>query len=158
MWGNQELSLPPRQGRIYAMLRQKAGDVVPYDHFESVISCKKDRNQLAAAIYQMRKRGVRIENVSGVGYRLRPKRRKAVQVYNTTPEAQLYAQDVQEAIHGVMRKHADNVGFESQVAIMGVAIGALLHQLPTADRDYFTKILVRNVKDANKVSKPMSIN
>jgi hypothetical protein len=71
---------------------------------------------------------------------------------------QLYANDIQNSIHTVMAKHRKNVGFESQMAIMGVAIGAILHQLPKHDREYFTKVLIRNVKEANHLSRIMTLN
>ena len=66
--------------------------------------------------------------------------------------AQFYAKDVQEAIHGVMRRHAEDVGFEAQIAILGVAIGAILHQLPKAEKVRFTKLLLQNVNAAPKLS------
>ena len=65
---------------------------------------------------------------------------------------QFYAQDVQEAIHSAMRRHAEEVGFEAQIAILGVAIGAILHQLPSRERSRFAKVLMKNVNDAPRPS------
>ncbi len=65
---------------------------------------------------------------------------------------QFYAQDVQEAIHSAMRRHAEEVGFEAQIAILGVAIGAILHQLPRTERSRITKVLLKNVNDAPRLS------
>ena len=153
----QQLVLPPMQQNVYQLLKQKAGEVVNYTEFDSVISCKRDRNHLAASIYRLRKRGLRIENYSGVGYRLKI-RKKPVQVFDVTDRTQAYAQEVQEAIHGVMRRHAEDVGFESQVAIMGVAIGAILHQLPKYDREHFTRVFIKNMEEAPRFSNVIRLN
>jgi len=152
----QALVLPIMQTKVLSLLQQKAGEVVPYSAFESVISCKRDRNLLAHSIYRLRKCGLKIENHSGVGYRLK-QRNKPMQVIDLDDENQAYADEVQDAIHSIMRRHAD-VGFESQMAIMGVAIGAILHQLSARDRKHFTRVLVKNMEEANKFSKVITLN
>lgn len=151
------LDLPPLQAAVYRLLHNNSGDVVSYKQFESVLSPKKGRNLLATSIYRLRKAGIRVQNLSGVGYRLKPKR-KPVQVFEVTDQTQIYAQDVQDAIHSVMRRHAEDVGFESQIAIMGVAIGAILHQLPKHDRDHYIKVFVRNMNEANHFSNVIRLN
>lgn len=70
-------------------------------------------------------------------------------------QSAVYASDVQDAIHGVMRKYAKSVGFESQLAIIGVAIGAILHQLAPHDREYYTRLVMENIEDAPKLSQVM---
>lgn len=145
------------QSKVLSVLQQKAGEVVSYAELDTVISCKRDRNHLAASIYRLRKRGLRIENHSGVGYRLK-QRQKPVPVLDVTDESQAYAEDVQAAIHGVMRRYSEDVGFESQMAIMGVAIGAILHQLPKYDREYFTKVFIKNLKEAERFSTVIQLN
>ena len=79
-------------------------------------------------------------------------------VLDVTDESQAYAEDVQAAIHGVMRRYSEDVGFESQMAIMGVAIGAILHQLPKYDREYFTKVFIKNLKEAERFSTVIQLN
>ena len=81
-----------------------------------------------------------------------------MQVIDLDDENQAYADEVQDAIHSIMRRHAGVVGFESQMAIMGVAIGAILHQLPARDRKHFTRVLVKNMEEANKFSKVVTLN
>ena len=153
----QALVLPIMQTKVLSLLQQKAGEVVPYSAFESVRSCKRDRNLLAHSIYRLRKCGLKIENHSGVGYRLK-QRNKPVQVIDLDDENQAYADEVQDAIHSIMRRHAGVVGFESQMAIMGVAIGAILHQLPKYDREYFTKVFIKNLKEAERFSTVIQLN
>jgi biotin operon repressor len=153
----QDLVLPPLQNRVFSILQQKAGEVVSYAELDTVISCKGDRNLLAQSIRRLRKRGLKIENYSGIGYRLKPKR-KHVQVIAVTDQTQSYAEEVQDAIHAIMRRHAEDVGFESQMAIMGVAIGAILHQLPKHDRDHYIRVFVRNMNEAPKFSSIMRLN
>ena len=98
--------------------------------------------------------GLRIENIRRLGYRLVSKELEMPNVIHDF-ETQCYAQDIQEAIHSAMRKHADVVGFEPQIAIMGVAIGAILHQLPMKHRKQMTRILLKNINLAPEFSKVM---
>lgn len=70
-------------------------------------------------------------------------------------ETQHFADEIQSAMHHVMGEHAESVGFEDQISIIGVALGALLDQLPDRDKLYFTRILFQNVRDARKFSMPM---
>lgn len=72
-------------------------------------------------------------------------------------ETQQYADEIQSAMMDVMGRHAESVGFEDQISIIGVALGALLDQLPAHDRDYFTRILMQNVRDARKYSMPVRL-
>lgn len=148
----QVQGLGPNLRRLYTALCEKAGEIVPYPQLENLFGKRNRTNLLRVYIYQLRKRGIRIDTISNVGYRLKPKRKKPVQVCNVSGEAQNYATEIQDAIHVVMRKYAEDVGFESQIAIMGVAIGSILHQLPSYDRDHFTKVLISNVKDAPEFS------
>ncbi len=153
----QELVLPPMQAKVLSLLQQKAGEVVRYAELDAIISCKRDRNHLAQSIYRLRKRGLKIQNHSGIGYRLK-QRRKPVEVFDLDDENQAYADEVQDAIHSIMRRHAGMVGFESQMAIMGVAIGAILHQLPTRDRKHFTRVFIKNMEEAPKFSSVIVLN
>lgn len=70
---------------------------------------------------------------------------------------QYYAQDVQDVIFDVMRRHAEDVGFETQIAIIGVAVGAILNQLPDEDRMYFMEVLFENVANAQNLSFPIRL-
>ena len=97
---------------------------MPYAVLDLVISCKNELDQLGAHLPS----------------------------FDLDVTAQFYAQDVQDALHIVMRRHAEDVGFEVQIAILGVAIGAILHQLPKSEKVRFTKLLLRNVNDAPKLS------
>lgn len=72
-------------------------------------------------------------------------------------ETQHFADEIQSAMHHVMGEHAESVGFKDQISIIGVAIGSLLDQLPAHDRDYFTRILMQNVRDARKYSMPVRL-
>jgi biotin operon repressor len=153
----QELVLPPMQTKVLSLLQQKAGEIVSYAELNAVISCRDNRNHLATSIYRLRKRGLRIQNHSGVGYRLK-QRNKPVEVLDLDEENQAYADEVQDAIHSIMRRHADVVGFESQVAIIGVAIGAILHQLPPLDRKHFTRVFIKNMEEAPKFSTVIVLN
>lgn len=70
-------------------------------------------------------------------------------------ETQEYAIEIQNAMFDIMGRHAESVGFTTQISIIGVAIGAMLDQLPARDKNHFIKILMRNVKEARKYSAPM---
>lgn len=78
-----------------------------------------------------------------------------MQIVDVTDETDLYAIDVQDAIHTVMKSYAESVGFESQMAIMGVAIGAILFQLPDHDREYYTRVFIENMSGADSLSQLM---
>lgn len=132
--------------RLYGILRRKMGTMVPVADLDRLISCKDGMANLRTMIWRMRRKGIAIKNIRGRGYIL------TMPVIELDIETQYYAQDVQDAIHGAMRKHAENVGFEAQVAIIGVAIGAILHQLPEPDRGHFVKILLKNVRNAPQMS------
>jgi len=147
----QDVVLPPLQNNVFEALRQKVGEVVSYAELDKVISCKRDRNLLAASIYRLRKRGLKIKNHSGVGYRL-IQRRKPVEVIDLEDQDAVYANEMTDAIHSVMRRHAEAVGFESQMAIMGVAIGAILYQLTARERNHFTRVFLKNMREAERFS------
>ena len=74
-----------------------------------------------------------------------------MQVLEITEDQEEFAQNAMDVIHGLFSRHVE-VDFESQIAIMGVAIGAILHQLPIKDRKYFSKLLIRNVNAAPRFS------
>lgn len=150
------MNLSPTEHRLYKFLQGKVGEIVPYSSFEKVISVKKGTANLRAAICRLRrKKGHPIDNVQNRGYRLRMLSK--MPICEVDSDAQFYAQDVQQAIFAAMQKHAEIVGFESQIAIMGVAIGAILHQLPESDRKYFTKLLVKNINLAPQFSEIMRV-
>lgn len=71
-----------------------------------------------------------------------------MQVIEVTREGESYAEDVQDAIFDVMKMYAETVGFESQIAIMGVAVGAILNQLSDGDREYYSRLFVENMAGA----------
>lgn len=149
-------SLSITERRIYEFLQSNSGDIVPYAAFGHLICVKAGTANLRQVISRIRrKKKCLIEVVPGRGIRLRTIRLKKVPVIDLNYDSQLYANDIQEAMSAAMSRHAESVGFESQIAIMGVAIGALLEQLPKRDRDYFTRILFKNVKDAGKFAAPM---
>ena len=152
------MHLSPTERRLYDILRKKSGGIVPMSEFERVLSVKKGTSNLRVVISRMRRRlGLKIETIFGVGYRLKPQKRPSVPVTELDVDHQFYAQDMQESLFSAMRKHADSVGFESQIAIMGVAIGAILHQLPEQDRKYFTKLLLKNINSAPKFSETVRL-
>ena len=74
----------------------------------------------------------------------------------TAPD-QEFATEIQDAIAEVMTKHCYDVGLESQMAILGVAIGALLHQLPEYECSHFTYVFMRNLTDAPQLSELMHV-
>ena len=147
------MRLSPTEQRLYDILLRKAGNIVPTAEFADVMSAKKGTANLRVVMCRLRRRGLQIETVFGVGYRLRAKKKMPVIVNDI--EAQMYADDIQSAMQEAMRRHAESVGFEAQIAIIGVALGALLDQLPDHDREHFSKILFRNVRESRKYSKPM---
>ena len=142
------------QRRVFEILVHNVGDTVPYSEFSRAISCKTGTENLRQNIRRLRIMGLRIENIRRLGYRLVSKELEMPHVIHDF-ETQCYAQDIQEAIHGAMRKHAEVVGFEPQIAIMGVAIGAILHQLPMKHRKQMTRILLKNINLAPEFSKVM---
>lgn len=151
------MNLTTTQQRLYDALANKSGEVVPYAELDRVISCKSGRDNLRVFVRQLRLLGVRIKTVSKTGYCLKIRkprlyRKKPVPTFELDATTQFYAQDVQAAIHGVMLRHAEDVGFEAQIAILGVAIGAILHQLPKSEKSRFTKLLLKNVNDAPNLS------
>lgn len=89
-----------------------------------------------------------------IGYLLEKPRKKKVEIVALTDESQAYAAEMECTIRSILSEHVE-VGFESQVAIMGVAIGAILHQLPVSDRDHCIKVLVSNIKQAPKFVQTM---
>jgi hypothetical protein len=149
-------SLPIHQRRIFDLLHKQVGRVVEYSAFESVCCYKRDSG-LAEVIYRLRKRGIRIENVSGVGYRLKAPRMKPMHKLDMTEPDCEFANEIQDAIAAVMTRHARDVGLESQVAILGVAIGAMLHQLPDYECEHFTHVFMRNLADAPQLSELMHV-
>ena len=148
------MNMTTTQRRVYDILVENIGDTVPYSAFERVISCKKGKQNLCQFIRQLRAMGLRIYNVRRTGYRLTPRNREMHKIIDDL-ETQCYAQDIQAALHNAMAKYADSVGFEPQIAIMGVAIGAILHQLPEYERKRFVRILLRNIDQAPEFSHVM---
>ena len=153
-------SLSAIQIKVYALLRQKAGEIVTYEELEAGLSCNVSRSQLASAMCRLRSCGLRIRCVSGRGYYLKPTKAKEVPIFEIQPDdydVQSYATDIQDAIHGAMRNHAETVGLEPQMAIMGVAIGSILGQLPYQERQYYLKILITNLRKAPQLSETVNL-
>lgn len=152
-----DIVLPPLQRRIFELLQENVGTVVGYTAFESVICCRDSRNLLAQAIRRLRNRGLKIENISGVGYRLKQRRKSPVHMVEMSEYDQAFASDIQDAISDVMNSHARTVGLESQLAIMAISIGSFLGQLPDPDCRHFTNVFLRNFNEAPNLSEPMQM-
>ncbi len=144
------MELTPTENRLYTLLLGKSGKVVPYQEIDAAISCKHNRENLRSFVRKLRQHGIKIQTVNRTGYRLKF-RKKAMPVLSLNPPAQVYASEVQDAIHAAMRNH-DMVDVEAKVAIIGVTIGAMLHQLPEHDREHMIRILMHNVKIAHQMS------
>lgn len=144
--------LSPTEHTVYQLLTQKAGEIVTYDEFGRVISCKRDRRNLITVIYNLRSKirgsGYMIENRSQLGYRLKATT-KRVPVLALTEESQEYATDMESAVRTMLSDYTE-VDFETKIGILGVAIGAILHQLPQKHRAHYTRILMRNIAEAPK--------
>jgi len=80
--------------------------------------------------------------------------RRSIEVYG---QGEHYAHAVQDAIFTVMDDFP-TVAFESRVAILGVAIGAMLMQLPDEQKNYFTDLFIENVCGAGNLSELMVMN
>jgi len=145
--------LSPTERVLYEVLHKKAGDVVPYTDLEKVICCKRDRRNLVMFIGKLRRKGLAIKNVSRIGYMLKV-RCSPVTVVRITEDNSLFAQDVMDSIHAVFDRH-ENIDFEDQVAIVGVAIGSILHQLNDRDRRYLMRVMVKNMEHAPQFSTTM---
>lgn len=91
-----------------------------------------------------------IQNYNRIGYRLKIRKKKVVTL-PITEEIQEYASEMECAIRGILSNHTE-VGFESQVAILGVAIGAILHQLPKREYQRYTRVLMKNIANAPNLS------
>lgn len=142
--------LSPTEATLYGILAQRAGDIVTYREIEKRFCCIKGRNNLVVYVGKLRRKlyrsGHRIETHNRIGYRLKL-RKKRVPILLHSEETRQYAADVEHVIRAIMNEHVE-VGFESQVAILGVAIGAILHQLPPRDREFYIRILNRNIEEA----------
>ena len=145
------IALSHTERKLYSALRRNVGTIVSISELGRIISVKDGCANLRQTILRMRKKGLEIKNIRGQGYLI------TMPVTDLDVDHQFYAQDMQESLFSAMRKHADSVGFESQIAIMGVAIGAILHQLPEQDRKYFTKLLLKNINSAPKFSETVRL-
>jgi DNA-binding winged helix-turn-helix (wHTH) protein len=148
--------LSPTERRVYEFLAGKAGEIVPIQAFGEVISVKdRGYTNLRVVMSKLRRKGIDIETIFGKGYRLKAK--KKMPVIELDYDTQVYAQEIEATVRTTMGNHAETVGFESQIAIIGVVIGAMLEQLPDRDKKHFTNILIENVKNAKKYSVPMQM-
>lgn len=147
-------NLSPTEKRVYEFLAVRAGEIVPIAAFGAVI-CVSDKGctNLRVVLSKLRRKGIEIETVVGKGYRLKVKQKMPVITHDA--QTQQYADELQVALAETMGRHVDSVGFESQLAIIGVVIGSLLDQLPDADKEHYTGIFLQNVRDARKYSQPV---
>lgn len=145
--------LSPTENRVYEFLAVRCGEIVPIAAFEEVIRVNKRHANLRQAIFRLRRKGIEIETIVGFGYRLKAKKKMPVVTHDST--TQQYADDLQVALAETMGRHVDSVGFESQLAIIGVVIGSMLDQLPERDKEHYTGIFLQNVRDARKYSVPV---
>ena len=114
--------------RLYNILLGKAGEVAIYTDFKPVVSVKKGTSNLRAFMCRLRRvRGIDIETIHGIGYRLRQKEMPKI---ISEVEAHGYAVKVWADI----------------AKALGTSIGMLLsNHLPPPLRDQFTQILVENI-------------
>lgn len=151
-----EMQLTLSEQRIYDLLSSRPNGIVKYAEFESVICCKlrSGRWLLRVFVSRLRKRGLRIENVKQIGYRYKPRKPK-MHMIDLTDDDRMFAAAIQDAIGSVMEHYAGVVNLESQIAILGVAIGAFLNQLPAEDCEILKAVLFKNVNTAHELSQVM---
>ena len=144
---------------LYRLLAQKAGKIVPYREIESVFCCKKDRTNLVMYVTKLRRKlepyGFMIETHNRIGYRLEKPKRKPVYIVPINDATQAYATEMECIVRGMLSR--DDVDFESQVGILGVVIGSILHQLPPADRNHCIKVLITNINEAESFVQTVGI-
>lgn len=65
-----------------------------------------------------------------------------------TPEAETFADEVQNGILFAINNHG-KVKLEMKITMLGLAIGAILSQLPNRDRDRFTDLLMESIEESH---------
>lgn len=152
-----DVPLTPNLLRLYTALHEKAGEIVPIAQLESIVGGKNPRRLLYPQMTRMRRCGIPVENIKGIGYRLlKRKKARKLNIQNNGRSME-YANDIEHVIHSVMQHYSEDVGFETQISIMGITIGAMLHQLPRREREHFTKILLKAIKHADEMSVPLTM-
>jgi len=152
-------SLTLQQQRVYNLLKSHTGQVVTYADFESVICCKRrgGRTHLAVVIMALRKHllGRGIRSIRNIGYILKEKH--PMTLCQLSENDAVFASEFQDAMCSVMTRHSELVDLESQIAIMQIAIGSIINQLPEKLRKYYIRMAIRNLTDAAQLAEVMRL-